>query len=63
MIEGLHQRYYKNAIINVLKARSGEAYGRGAAEQLRKDGYTDKVKPNKRGIWTRVQKLYILTGY
>ena len=47
----------------MLKAWGGEAYGRDAAEQLRKDGYTDKVKPNKRGIWTRTQKLYILTGY
>jgi len=32
---------------------------RAAAEQLRKDGYIEKVKPNKRGIWTRTQKPYI----
>ena len=87
MIEGLHQRHYKNAILNVLKAPSDEAYRRdviaalmndprhkldltaeekaqtdpcrdntfkhacrAAAEQLRKDGYIEKVKPNKRGI-------------
>jgi hypothetical protein len=28
MIEGLHQRHYKNAIISVLKVWDGEAYGR-----------------------------------
>jgi hypothetical protein len=36
---------------------------RAAAEQLRKDGYIEKVKPNKRGIWTRTQKPYIPTDY
>ena len=28
MIEGFHQRHYKNAIINVLEAWGGEAYDR-----------------------------------
>ena len=36
---------------------------RAAAEQLRKDGYIEKVKPNKRGIWTRTQKPYIPSDY
>jgi len=100
MIKGLHQRHYKNAIINVLEAWGGEAYGRdvmdalmndpkfkieltaeekaqldpcgdntfkhayrAAAEQLRKDGYIEKVKPNKRGIWIQTQKPYIPTDY
>jgi len=34
MIGGLHQRYYKNAIINVLKAWGGEAYGRDVIDAL-----------------------------
>jgi len=100
MIEGLHQRHYKNGILNVLKAPGDEAYRRdviaalmndprhklaltaeekvqidlsggntfkhacrAAAEQLRKDGYIKKVKPNKRGIWTRTQKPYIPSDY
>jgi len=101
MIEGLHQRHYKNAIINVLEAWGGETYGRdvidalmnepnefrieltgeekaqtepcgdntfehacrAAVEQLRKDGYIEKVQPNKRGIWTRTQKAYIPSDY
>ncbi len=95
MIEGFHQRHYKNLIIAVLGHWRGEAYGRkvihalmndpnfkieltaeekawtdpcgdntfkhacrAAVEQLRKDGYIEKVKPNKRGIWTRTQALY-----
>ena len=36
---------------------------RAAAEQLRKDGYIEKVKPNKRGIWIQTQKPYIPTDY
>ena len=100
MIKGLHQRHYKNAIINVLEAWGGEAYGRdviaalmndpkfkidltpeekaqtdpcgddtfkhgcrAAIEQLRKEGYIEKVKPNKIGIWTRTQKPYIPSDY
>jgi len=96
MIHELYQGHYKNAIINVLEAWGGEAYGRdvqdallndpefkieltaeekaqtdpcgdntfkhacrAAAEQLRKDSYIEKVKPSKRGIWTRTQKPYI----
>ena len=102
MIEGFHQRHYKNIIIAVLEHWGGEAYGRevihalmndelpgfeigltatekartdsygdntfkhacrAAVEQLRKDGYIEKVKPNKRGIWTRTQKHYMPTDY
>jgi len=34
MIGGLHQRYCKNAVINVLKAWGGEAYGRDGIDAL-----------------------------
>ena len=34
MIKGLHQRHYKNAIINVLEAWGGEAYGRDVIDAL-----------------------------
>ena len=37
MIEGLHQRHYKNAIINVLEAWGGEAYGRDVIAALMND--------------------------
>ena len=37
MIEGLHQRHYKNAIINVLEAWGGEAYGRDVINALMND--------------------------
>jgi len=34
MIEGIHQRHYKNAIINVSKAWGGKAYGRDVIDAL-----------------------------
>ena len=37
MIKGLHQRHYKNAIINVLEAWGGEAYGRDVMDALMND--------------------------
>ena len=37
MIEGFHQRHYKNAIINVLKDWGGEAYGRKVIDVLMND--------------------------
>jgi hypothetical protein len=37
MIEGLHQRHYKNAIISVLEDWGGQAYGRDVIDALLND--------------------------
>lgn len=101
MLKGLHQRHYKNAIINVLEAWGGKARAKevidalmngppefrielsseekaetdlsgtnvfkhachAAVEQLRKDGYIEKVVPSKRGIWIRTNKPYAPSSY
>ncbi len=34
MIEGLHQRHYKNAIVSILESWSGEAYGREVIDAM-----------------------------